>query len=64
MWSTIVELECKVRLKLKDEIAMAIVDELYSISKLSFDCYATTKVDINLPSSGLTREYQLCDLIN
>ncbi len=65
-WNELVSPGCKVKAKLKDEIVAGIVVKSQFISKLSFDCryfYATAKVDVNLPESNLTREYQLRDLI-
>ena len=65
-WSNLVKPGQKVKVKLKDELVAAVVENSHFISKLSFDClyfYATTKVDIKLPGSSSVREFQFRDLI-
>ena len=54
------------KVKVKDKLASAVVENCYYISKVSFDslyCYATAKADVRLPDSRLIRELQFRDLI-
>ena len=65
-WSNLVSPGCTVKVKVKDKLASAVVENCYYISKVSFDnlyCYATAKADVRLPDSRLIRELQFRDLI-
>ena len=60
-WSNLVSPGCTVKVKVKDKLASAVVENCYYISKVSFDnlyCYATAKADVRLPDSRLIRELQ------
>jgi len=57
---------CTVKVKVKDKLAAAVVENCYYIPKVSFNslyCYATPKADVRLPDSSLIREIQFSDLI-
>lgn len=65
-WSTLVKPGSVVKVKVKDELVPAVVENSYFISKLSFDClyfFATAKADVRLTGSNSSREYQLRDLV-
>ena len=43
----------KMKVKVKDELFMAAIEECHFVSKLSYDClyyYATAKADVKVPS--------------
>ena len=65
-WSTLVKPGRAVKVKVKEELVSAVIENVYFISKLSFDClyfYATAKADVRMTGSNSSREYQLRDLI-
>lgn len=65
-WSTLVKPGSVVKVKVKDELVPAVVENSYFISKLSLDClyfFATAKADVRLTGSNSSREYQLRDLV-
>jgi len=64
-WNELVHPGCKVKVKFKDKIVIAVIVKAHFISKLYYDChyfFATATVDVNLTDSS-TREFQLRDLI-
>ncbi len=65
-WSPLVKPGQKVKVKIKDELTSVVVEQVFFISKLSFDCryfYATAQVNVSLPGSSLHTECQFRDLI-
>ncbi len=65
-WSTLAKPGQKVKVKVKEELTSALVEQTFFISKLSLDCryfYATAKANVRLPGGSLPTEYQFRDLI-
>ena len=55
-WSTLVKPGRAVKVKVKEELVSAVVENVYFISKLSFDClyfYNTAKADVRLTGNFL-----------
>ena len=56
----------KLKVRMKDKLVSAVVEECHYISKLSFDClyyYATAKADVRLLDTDMLREFQFRELI-
>ena len=66
-WTSLVMPGQKVKVKIKDKLVSAVIENCHFISKLSFDSlyfYATAKVDLRLSESDqLYRECQVRELI-
>ena len=65
-WPNLVSPGCTVKVKVKDKLASAVVENCYYISKVSFDslyCYATVKADVRCSKTDQRTSVQRLILI-